>query len=108
MLSWEDFSSRYSLVSWLLPRRADMTVMFFHTTARDWLIGRRTIDSNKFLCDPRDGHAAIALQLSRRPGQLDPDQTLELGHHLLKANLFRRCQCYKTFYGRKLRLFIIS
>ena len=102
-LSWEEFSSRYTLISWLLPKRADMTVMFFHSTARDWLIGRRTIDSNKFLCDPRDGHAAIALQLSRRPGQLDPDQTLELGHHLLKANLFRRSHLHEGFSVRYLQ-----
>ena len=67
-LSWEEFSARYQLVSWLLPKRADMTCIFFHSTARDWLMGRRTVDSNKFVVDPRDGHAAIALQLSRRPG----------------------------------------
>ena len=108
MLSWDEFSSRYNLVSWLLPRRADMTVMFFHSTARDWLIGRRTIDSNKFLCDPRDGHAAIALQLSRRPGQLDPDQTLELGHHLLKANLFRRSHLHEGFSVRYLQAIWIA
>ncbi len=102
-LAWEEFSARYQLVSWLLPKRADMTVMFFHSTVRDWLIGRRTVDSNKFLCDPRDGHAAIALLLSRRPGQLDPEQTLELGHHLLKANLFRRSHFLEGFSVRYLQ-----
>ena len=107
-LSWDEFSDRYQLISWLLPRRADMTVMFFHSTARDWLIGRRTVDSNKFLCDPRDGHAAIALQLSRRTGQLDPEQTLELGHHLLKANLFRRSHLHEGFSVRYLQAIWIA
>ena len=30
------------------------------------LLGRRTIDSTKFSVDPRQGHAAIALSLSRK------------------------------------------
>ena len=30
------------------------------------LLGRRTIDSTKFVIDPRKGHAAIALHLSRK------------------------------------------
>ena len=43
------------------------------------------------MCDPREGHAALALKLSRKSPEksLGPEQTLELGHHLLKANLFR-------------------
>lgn len=90
ILTWQDFSDRFSDLSWLLSVRGDGTVMFFHSSVRDWLIGRRTTtDTQKFLCDPRDGHAAIALYLSRCQAPLDPDQTLELGHHLLKANLFR-------------------
>lgn len=70
--------ARYQLVSWLMPKRADSTVMLFHATARDWLIGRRNIDSNKFVCDPRDGHAAIALFLSRKLAPLDPDQVCNI------------------------------
>ena len=36
------------------------------------------------------GHAAIALKFSRTRPLISPEQTLELGHHLLKANLFNR------------------
>ena len=56
-------------------------------------MGRRsTSDSNGFVCDPREGHAALALKLSRMAfpeKSLGAEDTLELGHHLLKANLFR-------------------
>ena len=55
------------------------------------LFGRRsTADSGLFSCDSRLGHAAIALKLSRTGPLISPEQTLELGHHLLKANLFNR------------------
>ena len=36
-MSWEEFSTHFDLLSsWLLPERADKTVMFFHSTAKDW------------------------------------------------------------------------
>lgn len=77
-------------ISWVVPVRGNETVMFSHSTLRDWLVGRRTCDSTKFVVDPRDGHAAIAIDLSRRQAPLGPEKTLRLGHHLLKANMFRR------------------
>ncbi len=48
----------------LFYSRADDTVMFSHPTLREWLIRRRDFESRKFLCDPRAGHAAIALRLN--------------------------------------------
>ena len=36
-MSWEEFSTHFDmLTSWLLPERADKTVMFFHSTVKDW------------------------------------------------------------------------
>ena len=89
-LDWNDFEQRFGVVAWLLPSRANDTHLFCHATVRDWLVGRRTVDSNKFVVDPRDGHAAIAIDLSRRQAPLGPEKTLQLGHHLLKANMFKR------------------
>ena len=43
--------------------------------------------SSKFLCEPRIGHAAIALRMSRDEAPLSPDQTVELGHHILKSHI---------------------
>merc|ERR1719225_1524543 len=91
-LTQDQFDEKMKQLSWLVRRKANGTLVFFHPTVRDWLIGRRsTADSNGFVCDPREGHAAIALKLSRMSPEksLGPEQTLELGHHLLKANLFR-------------------
>ena len=90
-LTQEQFEEKFKHLNWLLKKNSNGTLAFFHPTVRDWLIGRRTTsDSSSFVCDPREGHAAIALKLSRCQKQsLSPEETLELGHHLLKANLFR-------------------
>jgi hypothetical protein len=83
---------RFSALSGFLVRRADETLMFFHTVFREWLIRRETPvgpKGSKFLCDPRLGHAAIAFRMSRMEAPLNPDRTLELGHHILKAHVYK-------------------
>ena len=36
-VTWQEFSTHFEMLSfWLLPERADKTVMFFHSTVRDW------------------------------------------------------------------------
>ena len=38
-MSWEEFVTHFDLLSsWLLPERADKTVMFFHSTVKDWYV----------------------------------------------------------------------
>ena len=64
--------------------------MFFHPTFREWLYKRRDSEPQKFLCDPRTGHAAIALRMSRAESPLNPDKTLDLGHHILKAHIYKK------------------
>ena len=86
-MQWGEFLIRFSALSGLLLRRADETVMFFHPSLRDWLIRRDTRTTSKFLCEPRIGHAAIALRMSRDEAPLSPDQTVELGHHILNPLL---------------------
>ena len=63
--------------------------MFFHPLFREWLIRRGESDPSKFMCDPRTGHAALALRMSRMVSPLDSEQTVELSHHILKANIYR-------------------
>lgn len=48
-----------------------------------------TQDSAKFVCDLRAGHAAIAFKLARLEQPLDAEQALEMGHHILKAHVYR-------------------
>lgn len=88
-LPWEEFLQRFSLLSNFLVKRSDNTFMFFHPSFREWLIRRDEGESSKFLCDLRAGHAAIAFRLSRVQYPLDPEKTMELGHHVLKAHLYR-------------------
>eukprot|EP00095_Tigriopus_kingsejongensis_P002147 maker-scaffold583_size130250-snap-gene-0.13 protein:Tk02147 transcript:maker-scaffold583_size130250-snap-gene-0.13-mRNA-1 annotation:"protein tanc2 isoform x3" len=88
-IQWGEFLMRYSTLSGFLLRRADDTVMFFHPTFKDWLIRRREFEPKKFLVDPRSGHAAIAFRMCRGESCLGPDKTLELGHHILKAHIYK-------------------
>ena len=38
-ISWDEFLINFDIVSsWLLPGRADKTIMFFHSTVRDWYV----------------------------------------------------------------------
>ncbi len=37
----------------------------------------------------RNGHALMAFMLSRQEGKLNRQQTMELGHHILKAHIFK-------------------
>ncbi|XP_050337219.1 protein TANC2 isoform X2 [Bactrocera neohumeralis] len=92
VLSWDEFLQRFKLLDGFLIRRIDNTYMFFHSYFREWLIRRDEGESLKFLCDFRLGHAAIAFRLSRMQAPLDPEQTMELGHHMLKAHIYRNCQ----------------
>lgn len=77
------------MLSGFLVKRLDNTYMFFHPSFREWLMRRDEGESTKFLCDYRLGHAAIAFRLSRLQAPLDGDKALELGHHVLKAHVYR-------------------
>ncbi|XP_077473135.1 protein TANC1 [Stigmatopora argus] len=88
-LPWEDFQQRMDLLSGFLIRRRDKTRMFCHPSFREWLVWRADGESADFLCDPRTGHALVAFMLSRQEGKLNRQQTMELGHHILKAHIFK-------------------
>ncbi|KAJ8253342.1 hypothetical protein GJAV_G00211870 [Gymnothorax javanicus] len=88
-LAWEDFQQRMEGLSCFLIKRRDKTRMFCHPSFREWLVWRADGESNDFLCDPRNGHALMAFMLSRQEGKLNRQQTMELGHHILKAHIFK-------------------
>ncbi|XP_058796841.1 protein TANC2 [Phymastichus coffea] len=89
VVSWDDFLQRFKMLSGFLVKRLDNTYMFFHPSFREWLMRRDEGESTKFLCDLRLGHAAIAFRLSRLQAPLDGEKALELGHHILKAHVYR-------------------
>ncbi|CAH2009763.1 unnamed protein product [Acanthoscelides obtectus] len=88
-LPWPEFLQRFKLLSGFLVKRLDNTYMFFHPSFREWLIRRDENEATKFLCDLRSGHAGITFRLSRVQAPLDPEKTLELGHHILKTHVYR-------------------
>ncbi|XP_077068241.1 protein TANC2 isoform X3 [Siphateles boraxobius] len=88
-LDWDDFQQRSELLSPFLVKRRDGTRMFVHPSFREWLIWREDGEKTKFLCDPRSGHTLLAFWFSRQDSKLNRQQTLELGHHILKAHIFK-------------------
>ncbi|XP_051530898.1 protein TANC2-like isoform X1 [Myxocyprinus asiaticus] len=88
-LEWEDFQQRMDNLSVFLVKRRDGTRMFVHPSFREWLIWREEGEKTKFLCDPRNGHTLLAFWFSRQESKLNRQQTIELGHHILKAHIFK-------------------
>ncbi|XP_066554598.1 protein TANC2 isoform X2 [Amia ocellicauda] len=88
-LEWDDFQQRMDNLSMFLIKRRDGTRMFVHPSFREWLIWREEGEKTKFLCDPRSGHTLLAFWFSRQEGKLNRQQTIELGHHILKAHIFK-------------------
>ncbi|XP_053540094.1 protein TANC1 isoform X2 [Ictalurus punctatus] len=88
-LEWTDFQQRMEALSCFLIGRRDRTRMFCHPSFREWLVWRADGESTDFLCEPRSGHALMAFMLSRQEGKLNRQQTMELGHHILKAHIFK-------------------
>ncbi|MEQ2167682.1 hypothetical protein GOODEAATRI_006610, partial [Goodea atripinnis] len=76
-------------LSVFLVKRRDGTRMFVHPSFREWLIWREEGEKTKFLCDPRSGHTLLAFWFSRLQNKLNRQQTIELGHHILKAHIFK-------------------
>ena len=59
-LSEGQLEEKIKHLGWIIKVKSNGTMSFFHPTVRDWLVGRRsTSDSSGFVCDPREGHAAI-------------------------------------------------
>ena len=59
-LSQGQLEEKIKHLGWIIKVKSNGAVTFFHPTVRDWLVGRRsTSDSSGFVCDPREGHAAI-------------------------------------------------
>ncbi|XP_067891379.1 protein TANC1 isoform X2 [Heterodontus francisci] len=88
-LEWEDFQQRMENLSCFLIKRRDKTRMFCHPSFREWLVWRADGENLDFLCDPRNGHALMAFMFSRQEGKLNRQQTVEFGHHILKAHIFK-------------------
>lgn len=90
-ITWSDFLQRLGILTsaQFLIQRNDDTLMLAHPSLREWLLRRDENDSSKFLCDIRAGHASIAFRMSRIEAPLDPVQVLELGHHILKAHIYK-------------------
>ncbi|CAB1452046.1 unnamed protein product [Pleuronectes platessa] len=88
-LQWDEFSQRLEQLSSFLLRRSDGSWMLNHASFREWLVWREEGQDGRFLCDPRSGHTLLAFWLCRQEGKLNRQQTLELGHHILKAHIYK-------------------
>uniref|UniRef100_A0A671WVL6 Tetratricopeptide repeat, ankyrin repeat and coiled-coil containing 2 n=1 Tax=Sparus aurata TaxID=8175 RepID=A0A671WVL6_SPAAU len=88
-LQWAEFVHRLEQLSSFLLQRNDGSRMLNHASFREWLMWREEGQDDRFLCDPRSGHTLLAFWLCRQEGKLNRQQTLELGHHILKAHIYK-------------------
>ncbi|XP_017292278.1 protein TANC2 isoform X2 [Kryptolebias marmoratus] len=88
-IQWAEFVQRLEQLSSFLVPRSDGSRMLNHPSFREWLVWRDEGQDDKFLCDPRSGHTLLAFWLCRQEGKLNRQQTLELGHHILKAHIYK-------------------
>ncbi|XP_037111460.1 protein TANC2 isoform X1 [Syngnathus acus] len=88
-MQWAEFKQHLEQLSPFLLQRSDGSRMLNHTSFREWLVWRDEGQDNRFLCDPRSGHTLLAFWLCRQGGKLNPQQILELGHHILKAHIYK-------------------
>ncbi|KAM9394095.1 protein TANC2 [Pholidichthys leucotaenia] len=88
-LQWMEFTQRLDQLSSFLVQRSDGSRMLNHASFREWLVWREEGQDERFLCDPRSGHTLLAFWLCRQAGKLTRQQTLELGHHILKAHIYK-------------------
>ena len=104
-ISWEDFCHRLEVLSRFIHERKDKTYMFFHPAFREWLIRRDDSDNPKFLCDLRHGHALMAFKYSRVDAPLQSDKTIELGHHILKAHIYKNISKQRGYSSRDMQAY---
>ncbi|XP_061567038.1 protein TANC2 isoform X2 [Cololabis saira] len=88
-MQWGEFSQRLEQLAPFLLRESDGSRMLSHPSFREWLMWREDGQDDRFLCDPRSGHTLLAFWLCRQEGKLTRQQTLELGHHILKAHIYK-------------------
>ncbi|XP_061604448.1 protein TANC2 isoform X2 [Phyllopteryx taeniolatus] len=88
-MQWVEFMQRLEQLFPFLIQRTDGSRMLNHTSFREWLVWREEGQDDRFLCDPRSGHTLLAFWLCRQGGKLNRQQTLELGHHILKAHIYK-------------------
>ncbi|CAB4065913.1 unnamed protein product [Lepeophtheirus salmonis] len=70
-LSMEEFKKMCNFLNRFLMIRNDDTIIFRHTSFRNWLIRRNNPHDRKYLCDPRMGHAGLA-----RPNMFRPPKSV--------------------------------
>ncbi|XP_068192323.1 protein TANC2 isoform X2 [Antennarius striatus] len=88
-LHWAEFVHHLEQLSSFLLQRSDGSRMLNHASFREWLMWREEGQDDRFLCDPRSGHTLLAFWLCRQGGKLNRQQILELGHHILKAHIYK-------------------
>ena len=53
----------------------------------------------------RHGHANLAFKMSRIDAPLGPDKTIELGHHVLKAHIYKSVSKQRGFSSRDMQAY---
>lgn len=91
LITWDEFLIRLNVLlsAQFIVIRKDGTLMFAHSSLKEWLLRREENENTKFMLDSRLANALVAFRLSRLDSPLDSDKCIELGHHILKAHLYK-------------------
>ncbi|XP_062830431.1 ankyrin repeat domain-containing protein 50 isoform X2 [Anolis carolinensis] len=82
----EEFEARLGALRPLLREGPGGTCLFFHASFAEWLCDVKHC-TQKYLCRPALGHAALAMSASCRAPTLGPEGVRQLARHLLQAEL---------------------
>ncbi|XP_033105680.1 protein TANC1-like isoform X2 [Anneissia japonica] len=102
-LPWDEFQRRMASIADFLLKRRDNTRMLFHPSFREWLNRRDDGESPKFQCEHRYGHALIGFKMTRQSSRLNAEQAFELGHHILKAHIYKTLGRQLGYSSRELQ-----
>ncbi|XP_071942974.1 protein TANC2-like isoform X2 [Antedon mediterranea] len=102
-LPWDEFQRRMISISSFMMKRRDNTWMLFHPSFREWLNHRDDGESPKFQCEHRYGHALIGFKMTRQLKRLNVEQAFELGHHILKAHIYKALGRQMGYSSRELQ-----
>jgi len=101
-ISWVEYKERIEglLSNTVVQTAPNKGRTFFHHSVKEWLSGQLVVSehgqlivmtTNKYIVDERRGHMLLAVHLNRsHAGRMDKKKTLELAHHVLKADMFRQ------------------
>ncbi|XP_057684775.1 ankyrin repeat domain-containing protein 50 isoform X2 [Corythoichthys intestinalis] len=82
LLSVEEFQNKLRTLGPLLVDGPEGSKLLFHNSFAEWLTDIKYC-TQKYLCDPAEGHGTLAVALTQRGPRLNSEEAVQLGTHLV-------------------------